>query len=77
MVSRLAGISADAPLLTWYIEIGHVGKLVQSTRFASEQLNHAIYYCSRTPYSGALLILQSPYRLRMASGDYRPPLRVW
>jgi hypothetical protein len=77
MVSQPAGISADALLLTRYIEIGHVGKLVQSTRFTSEHLNHVTLYCSRTPYSGALLLLQSPYRLRMASGDYRPRFWLW
>ena len=37
MVSRPAGISADAPVLTRYIEIGHVGKPVQSTRSTSEK----------------------------------------
>ena len=46
MVSRPAGISTDA-LLTRYIEIGHVGKLVQSTRFTSEHLNHVTIAVAR------------------------------
>lgn len=61
MVSRPAGISADTLLLTRYTEIGHVGELVQSTRFASEHFNHvksivvARHTAERYSYSKVLI----------------------
>lgn len=51
MVSRPAGISADDLLLTRYIEIGHVGKLVQSIRFTQSRNSIAVARHSAERYS--------------------------
>lgn len=61
MVSRPAEISADALLLTRYIEIGHVGKLVQSIRFAQSRNSIAVARHTAERYSFTRVLIASAW----------------